>query len=111
MPTFAFITDESSADAFWWKPGITTLNAPGANTGGVGEGDYIEIANLQPSIGTAGTLNTNGIAAAVAHDDDGVAAVAVAVAGGDDDAADHDDATATAANDDAGTTGVLMWQM
>jgi len=39
--------------------GITTLNTPAANTGGDGEGDYIEIANLQPSIGTAGTLNTN----------------------------------------------------
>ena len=32
------------------------------NTAGVGEGDYIEIANLQPGTGTAGTLNTNGIA-------------------------------------------------
>ena len=63
------------------------MNTPAANTGGVGEGDYIEIANLQPSIGTAGTLNTNGIAAAVAT-----------AAGGDEDFdADHNAAADTAA--------------
>ena len=47
---------------------MTSLNLAD-NTAGVGEGDYIEIANLQPGTGTAGTLNTNGIADADADAD------------------------------------------
>ena len=44
--------------------GITTLSA--TNTATVGQGDYLEIANLQPSIGSTGTVGpTSGVCGAL----------------------------------------------
>jgi len=53
-------TQTSAIDSFC--TGLTTGTGPAA---GIGVGDYLEIANLQPSIGTTGTLGTTRICGAL----------------------------------------------